>query len=110
MQKKHRYEFERTKKEMALYVYLYIAYQVIVNVQTLIPYIMPLAFDAKVTEKDYCTNPSWHYVATLIFNWSTKFLGIQNILLVYLIVNLKSSDDILQGISKFDYLLKVSIF
>lgn len=39
-----------------------------------------------------------------------NMLGIPSLLICYVIVKVKKSQDILQGVSKLDYLLKVSVF
>lgn len=53
---------------------------------------------------------SWQFYLLSYATFSCNFLQFEYILTAFVIVKLKSSQDILQGLSKLDYLIKYSVF
>ena len=48
--------------------------------------------------------------AICLLGWASIFQQLIHIISTYIIVNFKSTDDLIQGVSKLDHILKVSVF
>lgn len=115
MQKYHRYEFKRTRSTMVAYYLLSISF---ITINTAMFYLIMTdsVFDQGSLSNlftgvaELCQEDK---VEAQLLMWSmfiNFMLGLPGILQSLIVIKLKSSQDILQGVSKLDYLLKVSVF
>ena len=113
MKKKHNYEYRKNKNTMraftglAVYCYLMVSTTTIYlifggerydfNVKHLIVY--PKAYNK-------CVEAAWISAPTLMINFQLLPFLVMALIIIYI----KPSDDILQGVSKLDELIKISYF
>ena len=102
MKTKHNYEYRRTHKSMQIAHCLYLLFCIYSIVA-----VTGFYYDELIDEKyPNCNDPFVKlYCIVSIFD-SEMF----TLLMSYAILVIKSTDDILQGINKLDYLIKVSVF
>lgn len=117
MHKYHRYEYDKNKKQFSIF---FIALSI--NISALFGFLIVLLNDF-VLEFEMSFNGYWDFCQTKINEGSNRAKFIVNLSVILFVtfnvtyisplvifIKLKTSKDILQGISKLDYLLKVSIF
>ena len=92
MKKLHNFEFERNKQNMRLMILLYLVNLIVICFVYIVKVIGIYGEFFKII---------W------LLNYPLQF---PNIFLCFIMINVKSSSDILQGLSKLDHLLKVSAF
>ena len=92
MKKLHNYEFKKNKQNMRLMIFLFCISLIVIT------YV-------------YIHKFFRNYDEFFKIIWLLHYpLQAPNCLLCIIMINVKSSDDILQGLSKLDHLLKVSAF
>lgn len=114
MRSHHRYEYNRHKCNMLLTCLLFtlcIAFQFVIEISKFLQVTnLSIATEVNATlafQEETCELVSR---ALIPFEVLVFCFRMQNILLVTLIIYVKRGQDVLQGISKLDYLLKVSLF
>ena len=118
MRKNHRYEYMKNKRWLIAYTFFMLLGLAIHNISWMI--------SEKQTEHTntgfrileriiecFCIYPNMNATQlTMGYVWyfQGKFFKVCQVTTGIVLINLKSSDDLLQGISKLDYLLIISIF
>ena len=106
MKKQHNYEFKRVKSTL----FYQITMQGIFLCHFAISYYLYWPFEGwgkDYEQKGLCDEMNNSRLTLMIL---TKALYIDSLIFAFIIVRVKSSQDILQGVSKLDHLLKVSVF
>ena len=113
MKKYHNYEFNKAKKEMLIFF----SWTIFTNLMTLLLFLMILDgitfnYPIPAQSEAFCNRSNSVYVMAM--EWVVFVPGVKYKLWVfgiaYFTIHIKQSDDIFQGISKLDHLLKISIF
>lgn len=118
MRKYHRYEYNLHKKHITLF-YLSMSSILLVMIVTVSIYLRFFENDELgdnlINLQQFCnetlrdTRKSTTF-GFLLFGLATIQLSFLSLILVWIVIRVKPSSDLLQGLSKLDYLLKVSIF
>ena len=106
MKRKHSYEFHRVKWTL----FYQLTLQLLFLAHFAISYYLYWPFEGwgeDYYQQGYCDELN---NARLILITLTKGLYIDSLIFAFIIVRVKSSQDILQSVSKLDHLLKVSVF
>lgn len=110
--KYHKFEFHRIFREslMLLLCILVSLSFIIVNYRVYVRVIFNKEF-YYYTIDDICESDTFYATSfsSILFFYSNVFM-LNDVLLCFAIIKVKSPQDVIQGISKLDYLLKVSVF
>ena len=110
MKQRHNYEYSRNQKQLLCFFFMFTLHAFV----TIIFWVLGLDFPKQTFQDFYqgCINEREHNIHLLIsiIIFVGQTLKVQDLILIYAMIKLKSRTDILQGLSKLDYLLKVSKF
>ena len=111
MKNQHNYEFTRIRRHLIAQISIvtYIVFTLVYSI-----FDMFVLTEREFDDSDrilivHCPEKN-RFLQITILRVPFEILSLNNILLCLVIVLLKSSQDILQGVNKLDYFLKVSIF
>lgn len=111
MQDYQHFQFQRTKKGMTAFfltAMLALVFNVIIDLLNEFS-VFPSIKDLSALTKFCLSNPNLDHIGNII-QWLTRFSYLNQILIAFAIVYLKSKDDLLEGVNKLDALIKGSIF
>mmetsp|Transcript_17273 Transcript_17273/g.29087 ORF Transcript_17273/g.29087 Transcript_17273/m.29087 type:complete len:128 (-) Transcript_17273:144-527(-) len=113
MRKHHHYEYQKLKRERVVQAYFYCSVFILFE-QTASSYLSLSIMKNMPSGSRYCYCNCFNLKSMDVVYHGLyvieHILFAPQIFYIFIIAYLKSSDDILQGVSKLDYLIKVSIF